>query len=128
MRETYGLPGETWCCGCPNLSDFAQWLLCSCCSVCQEVRTAEAFDISNSRFYVKAQSTALASTEPDNGSVLVQDPSDPEVFVRMPPSSLQPLPVSSVVRITEIALSNIRDTVLDPPPKQNVFHSNGGQQ
>ena len=125
MRETYGLPGETWCCGHPNLSDYAQWLLCSCCSVCQEVRTAEVFDISNSRFYVKAQSTALASSEPDNGR-RGQDFRESEVFAAAP-SSLQPLPVSSVVRITEIALSNIRDTVLDPPPKQNGFHDRGGQ-
>jgi hypothetical protein len=103
--------------------DFAQWLLCSWCSVCQEVRTAEAFDISNSRFYMKAQSTALASST-DNGRERAQEPRDSEVFT--PPSSLQPLPVSSVVRITEIALSNIQDTLLDPPPKQNAFH--GEQQ
>lgn len=121
MRETYGLPGETWCCGHPNLSDFAQWLLCSCCSVCQEVRTAEAFDISNSRFYVKAQSSGLASPESDNGS-------GQDSEVRPAPSSwLQPLPVSSVVRITERALCDISDTALDPPPKQTVGHGSSGQ-
>lgn len=59
MRETYNLPGETFCCDSPNMSDFTRWLFCSACSLCQEVRTAEAFDISNNKFYVKVARTTL---------------------------------------------------------------------
>lgn len=121
MRETYGLPEETWCCGYPNLSDLAQWLLCSWCSLCQEVRTAEAFDITDNRFYVKAERSGLS---PDLGQDV---PGGEELGfssgAAVSAASLQPLPVSTVVRITEMALSNIRDPMLDPPLKQNVFHN-----
>lgn len=108
MRETYGLPAETWCCGQPTLSDLAQWLMCSCCSLCQEVRTAEAFHIVNNRFYVKAESSVISS-EPDR-----------EEDLSASSSSLQPLPVSSVVRIAEIALSNVGDSMLNSSPKRGL--------
>lgn len=117
MRETYHLPEETWCCNHPDVSDFARWLLCSGCALCQEVRTAEAFDITDNRFYVKAAERGGGALSPRNEEGFSRDASSAE-------ASLQPLPpVSTVVRITEMALSNIRDPMLDPPSKQNVFHS-----
>lgn len=52
MRETFNLPASTWCFRNPRLTDCTQWLFCSICSLCQEVRTAESYDIRDDKFYV----------------------------------------------------------------------------
>ncbi|KAH7387997.1 hypothetical protein KP509_16G052600 [Ceratopteris richardii] len=56
MRKTYGLPPNKWCCGKAALTDCFLWLFCSLCSLCQEVRTSEAYRIHNSKFYSRYKS------------------------------------------------------------------------
>ena len=51
MRKAFGLPPQTWCFGKASLTDCTQWLFCSLCSLCQEVRTSEAYKIRDSKFY-----------------------------------------------------------------------------
>ncbi|XP_074280801.1 uncharacterized protein LOC141605800 [Silene latifolia] len=45
MRKRFKLPGYTSCCGKPAVSDCALWLCCCWCSLAQEVRTANFYDI-----------------------------------------------------------------------------------
>ncbi|KAK9742291.1 hypothetical protein RND81_03G161900 [Saponaria officinalis] len=45
MRKRFKLPGYTSCCNKPAISDFALWLCCCWCSLAQEVRTGNFYDI-----------------------------------------------------------------------------------
>lgn len=45
MRKKFHLPGNTFCCGHPSVTDCFQWLCCCSCSLAQEVRTADYYDI-----------------------------------------------------------------------------------
>eukprot|EP00250_Pteridium_aquilinum_P020218 c24752_g1_i2 orf=159-1214(-) len=72
MRKTFGLPAQTWCFGRAGLTDCIQWLFCSLCSLCQEVRTSEAYKIYNNKFYERSRSS-LPST-PNGLSSLGEDP------------------------------------------------------
>ncbi|XP_048566646.1 uncharacterized protein LOC125546424 [Triticum urartu] len=49
MRRRFGLPGSGLCCGRPDVTDCFQWLFCCPCSLAQEVRTADAYDIVHHR-------------------------------------------------------------------------------
>ncbi|KAL6337597.1 hypothetical protein AAG906_037190 [Vitis piasezkii] len=53
MRKRFNLPGNNLCCWKPALTDCAQWLCCACCSLAQEVRTADYYDIAENKFYTK---------------------------------------------------------------------------
>ncbi|CAM6096273.1 unnamed protein product [Calypogeia fissa] len=63
MRETFKLPASRFCCGWPGVTDCFQWLFCPVCSLCQEVRTAESYDIKDDRFYSR-KSQVLPSSPP----------------------------------------------------------------
>ncbi|XP_044461519.1 uncharacterized protein LOC123192886 [Mangifera indica] len=45
MRKRFNLPAYNFCCGKPAASDCTLWLFCCWCSLAQEVRTANAYDI-----------------------------------------------------------------------------------
>ncbi|KAJ0101719.1 hypothetical protein Patl1_06713 [Pistacia atlantica] len=45
MRKRFNLPAYNFCCGKPAASDCTLWLCCCWCSLAQEVRTANAYDI-----------------------------------------------------------------------------------
>ncbi|KAH9614322.1 hypothetical protein KSS87_015260 [Heliosperma pusillum] len=59
MRKRFKLPGYTSCCDKPAISDCALWFCCCWCSLAQEVRTANFYDIVDDKLYKKD----------DNGSV-----------------------------------------------------------
>ncbi|XP_019069821.3 uncharacterized protein [Solanum lycopersicum] len=50
MRKRYHLPSYNTCCGKPEVADCALWLFCCCCSLAQEVRTANSYDIVEDKF------------------------------------------------------------------------------
>ncbi|KAJ7569520.1 hypothetical protein O6H91_01G082000 [Diphasiastrum complanatum] len=52
MRKTFNLPAQRWCCNQPEMTDCTQWLFCSLCSLCQEVRTAEYYQVKDEKFYL----------------------------------------------------------------------------
>jgi Cys-rich protein (TIGR01571 family) len=109
MRQRYNLPSKTWCCGQPNMTDCTQWLFCSCCSLCQEVRTAEAFDVIDDKFYARSQARAESpGHESAHQSVLLNP---------VPASSIQP---TTPVRINDTGHSSEQQTTLTPPPAQSV--------
>ncbi|WOL04839.1 hypothetical protein Cni_G13561 [Canna indica] len=53
MRKKFSLPGNTFCCGQPSVTDCFQWLFCCSCSLAQEVRTADYYDIVEDKFIEK---------------------------------------------------------------------------
>nr|KYP45492.1 hypothetical protein KK1_032966 [Cajanus cajan] len=55
MRERFNLPPNKICCGNPAMTDCIQWLFCCWCSLAQEVRTAEFYDIVDEKFFSKRQ-------------------------------------------------------------------------
>lgn len=50
MRKRFNLPGNNIFCGQPDIADCTQWLFCCWCSLAQEVRTAEFYDIVEDKF------------------------------------------------------------------------------
>lgn len=71
MRKRFGLPGNGWCFGQPTLTDFMQWLFCSICSLSQEVRTGDFYEVYNDNIYPKASLDCNSSDMGDASPVLV---------------------------------------------------------
>lgn len=115
MRERFKLPKQKWCCGQPNTSDCTQWLFCSCCSLCQEVRTADAFEIRGSQFHSKTQG--------DGGDPSAETTATPDsiLLTPVPASSIDaPLPMATG-RVGESKMNNTEgQTLLNPPVPQVV--------
>ncbi|GMH05061.1 hypothetical protein Nepgr_006901 [Nepenthes gracilis] len=53
MRKQFNLPGYNFCCNKPAVADCALWLCCCWCSLAQEVRTGNVYDIVEDKFYRK---------------------------------------------------------------------------
>ncbi|KAL2541821.1 PLAC8 family protein [Abeliophyllum distichum] len=53
MRKRFNLPSYNFCCGKPAITDCAMWLFCCWCSLAQEVRTGNSYDIVEDKFYRK---------------------------------------------------------------------------
>lgn len=53
MRRRFNLPSYNFCCGKPAVSDCALWLFCCWCSLAQEVRTGNSYDIVEDKLYRK---------------------------------------------------------------------------
>ncbi|PIN13350.1 hypothetical protein CDL12_14035 [Handroanthus impetiginosus] len=53
MRKRFNLPPDNFCCGKPAVTDCALWLFCCWCSLAQEVRTGNSYDIVEDKFYRK---------------------------------------------------------------------------
>ncbi|EHA8588726.1 Cell number regulator 5 [Cocos nucifera] len=53
MRKRFKLPANPFCCGYPSVTDCMQWLFCWSCSLAQEVRTGNFYDIEDDSFYQK---------------------------------------------------------------------------
>lgn len=74
MRHAYGLPKSRWCCGQPKATDLATWFFCPCCALCQEVRTAEAYDIVDRSFYPQGAVGGGAAAAAGLGAVPRMEP------------------------------------------------------
>ncbi|CAL9777303.1 unnamed protein product [Musa acuminata subsp. burmannicoides] len=59
MRKKFNLPPNTFCCGEPSVTDCFQWLCCCSCSLAQEVRTADYYDVVEDKLYVKELSNTI---------------------------------------------------------------------
>ncbi|RWW23928.1 hypothetical protein GW17_00011804 [Ensete ventricosum] len=53
MRKRFKLPANPFCCGYPAMTDFMQWLFCWSCSLAQEVRTGNMYDVEEDSFHQK---------------------------------------------------------------------------
>lgn len=61
MRKRFNLPANNSCCGKPALTDYAQWVCCCWCSLAQEVRTADYYDIVEDKFFRKQTDASVQS-------------------------------------------------------------------
>lgn len=64
MRNRFGLPANHACCGKPDLTDCLQWLCCYSCSLAQEVRTADAYDLVLKHDHDSSSSTSMHHHHP----------------------------------------------------------------
>lgn len=69
MRKRFKLPANTCCCGQPSVTDCIRWQFCWACSLAQEVRTGNFYDIGDEMFYTTA-------TNEEHRVVLVPLPRD----------------------------------------------------
>ncbi|XP_073033258.1 uncharacterized protein [Primulina eburnea] len=53
MRKRFNLRPYNSCCGNPEAADCALWLFCCWCSLAQEVRTGNSYDVVEDKFYRK---------------------------------------------------------------------------
>ncbi|KAK4385268.1 hypothetical protein Sango_2650800 [Sesamum angolense] len=79
MRKRFNLPPYNFCCGKPAITDCALWLFCCWCSLAQEVRTGNSYDIVEDKFYKKKGDQLPMSPLPRE---------DGEFQLRSSPSSL----------------------------------------
>ncbi|GKD70394.1 PLAC8 motif-containing protein [Tanacetum coccineum] len=94
MRKRYNLPPSDSCCGKPAVTDCALWLFCCWCSLAQEVRTGNSYDIVEAKFYKKSGKGPGVESNPGS---LVQDTVGPSATLE------------------EGASSRGNDTSLEPP-------------
>ncbi|XWS07588.1 hypothetical protein CRYUN_Cryun41cG0001900 [Craigia yunnanensis] len=65
MRKRFNLPAYNFCCGQPEVSDCTLWLCCCWCSLAQEARTGNSYDIVEDK---------LLRKQMDNGTKLPTSP------------------------------------------------------
>ncbi|KAE9606197.1 hypothetical protein Lal_00024873 [Lupinus albus] len=58
MRKRFNLPAYNFCFGKPAASDCTLWLCCCWCSLAQEVRTGNTYDIIEDKFFRKENDTS----------------------------------------------------------------------
>ncbi|KAJ4841577.1 hypothetical protein Tsubulata_031084 [Turnera subulata] len=80
MRKRFNLPANNACFGRPAIADCAQWLFCCWCSLAQEVRTADFYDIVEDKFFRK-------QVEQSNPPTLSPLPREDGVQFQFSPSS-----------------------------------------
>lgn len=80
MRKKYNLPASTFCCGHGSSTDCCQWLFCCSCSLAQEVRTADYYEIVEDK---------LRDRQNDDGQLLMSPlpPEDGTPLFRSTPGS-----------------------------------------
>ncbi|XP_075500195.1 uncharacterized protein LOC142538779 [Primulina tabacum] len=79
MRKRFNLPPYKFCCGKPAVSDCALWLFCCWCSLAQEVRTGNSYDIVEDKFCKKKDDLSSISPLPreDGEFQFISGPSSP---------------------------------------------------
>ncbi|XP_039146077.1 uncharacterized protein LOC120283450 [Dioscorea cayenensis subsp. rotundata] len=94
MRKRFKLPRNTFCCGSGTMTDYMQWLFCWSCSLAQEVRTGNFYDVEDDSLYRRLMSGDL--------SALIQEGAKSPY--RRSFTSTTPLPVSSMVMTPSSAI------------------------
>lgn len=96
-RKKFKFPGNTLCCGSASMTDYMQWMFCWACSLAQEVRTGNFYDIEDDSVYRKLldgddeSQPALNHPPHDGGSsqAIASDcnPALPTAFIDESPTS-----------------------------------------
>ncbi|XP_039132417.1 uncharacterized protein LOC120269163 [Dioscorea cayenensis subsp. rotundata] len=99
MRKRFNLPAYTSCCNNPSVTDCFMWLCCCSCSLAQEVRTADSYEIVEDKFFMKqtdpdGQVTLSPLPREDGLPLFTSNPGSPYRSTSSPPifilSSLSP--------------------------------------
>ncbi|KAL1804994.1 hypothetical protein ACET3Z_028062 [Daucus carota] len=134
MRKRFNLPPYSFCCGKPAVADCALWLCCCWCTLAQEVRTGNAYEIAEAKFYKKkgAENTQLpmspSSRQDERGYQVKSGPSSPfgnssspaNIFKANSPSPSRFFnehrsPGRQPPEVKERSDTNTKDEILKPP-------------
>nr|XP_043634484.1 uncharacterized protein LOC122605589 [Erigeron canadensis] len=125
MRKRFNLPPSESCCGRPAVADCASWLFCCWCTLAQEVRTGNLYDIKEEKFYKKPGDETRdipISTLPQKEEFDFRSgQSSPPHNVSLPYKSKSPSPSrfqlehQNVSVVEEDSRSRDNDVTLDPP-------------
>ncbi|KAF8081133.1 hypothetical protein N665_0903s0014 [Sinapis alba] len=83
MRKRFKLPSYKFCFGNAAIADCTLWLFCCWCSLAQEVRTADSYEIVEDKFCQRAQEKSLVSPLPREDGVF-----DPKVGLGSSPRNM----------------------------------------
>ncbi|KAL9226794.1 hypothetical protein vseg_002565 [Gypsophila vaccaria] len=90
MRKRFKLPGYTSCCNKPAVSDCFLWLCCCWCSLAQEVRTANFYDIIEDKLLKKEHTENVELEDVNDNHLLASSsqviPSDSDLSTTANPS------------------------------------------
>ncbi|XAR65997.1 hypothetical protein NMG60_11012032 [Bertholletia excelsa] len=124
MRKRFNLPPYNFCCGKPAVADCALWLCCCWCSLAQEVRTGNSYDVVEDKFYRKPMSPLPRE---DGDFQLRSGPSSPSGIVSSPPipkaNSPSPSRLSGgyrspdrhLISVEEESYTGGKDEMMTPP-------------
>ncbi|KAL5201958.1 hypothetical protein ABZP36_012910 [Zizania latifolia] len=103
MRKRFNLPASNFCCCNAEATDCFQWLCCCSCSLAQEVRTADYYDIAEDRSYtaqITEESQRIMSPlrredglplfRSNPGSPYPSSTASPSIFIMESPSAPPP--------------------------------------
>ncbi|XP_073008876.1 uncharacterized protein [Typha latifolia] len=90
MRKKFNLPVNNFCCGYPSATDCFQWLCCCSCSLAQEVRTADYYEITENKSNTEQMTDTQLGLSPlpreDGLPLYKSSPSSPYMSALSPPS------------------------------------------
>jgi Cys-rich protein (TIGR01571 family) len=90
MRKRFNLPENNFCCHNPNATDCFQWLFCCSCSLAQEVRTADYYDIAEEGQRIMSplpREDGLPLFKSTPGSPYRSGTASPSIFIMESPSA-----------------------------------------
>ncbi|CAA6669282.1 unnamed protein product [Spirodela intermedia] len=140
MRRRFKLPPSTFCCGFPNITDCFQWLFCWSCSLAQEVRTANFYDIADDGFFSKnpPPGSAVEGGDGGGGNRIHSIPiSELPELLKEPVVELPQRSFSSPARISDVLIpmwshparvadcNQAGDGSLSPPRPPTMIHAEG---
>ncbi|KAL4556947.1 hypothetical protein LXL04_035115 [Taraxacum kok-saghyz] len=112
MRKRFNLPPSSFCCGSPGVSDCALWLCCCWCSLAQEVRTGNKYDILKNKFYKKNEGEMGISPLPREGQEFN--------YGSTPSPSRYLQDYQTPNRMKEASSSRGNDSILEPPIPSSI--------
>ncbi|XP_071710716.1 uncharacterized protein [Rutidosis leptorrhynchoides] len=119
MRKRFNLPPSNYCCGKPDITDCALWLCCCWCSLAQEVRTGNAYDIIEDKFYKKTEDEfveiAISPLHREGGKSGFRSSPSPSRFMKE-----QKSPISQLSMVEEDSYSRFDDISLEPPVPSTI--------
>ncbi|XP_042513052.1 uncharacterized protein LOC122087977 [Macadamia integrifolia] len=103
MRKKFNLPANDFCCGHPTVADCARWLFCCSCSLAQEVRTVDFYNIVEDKFCRKQMDEStlgvLSPLSHEDRSVQLQSSPSPQLWNGSSASELRNLDSPSPGRV-----------------------------
>ncbi|KAJ4805080.1 Protein PLANT CADMIUM RESISTANCE 8 [Rhynchospora pubera] len=73
MRKRFNLPSSKFCFGKEDLTDCFQWLCCCYCSLAQEVRTGDFYDVVEDKFYYKEMDNVTGGGPSSNQAGVIEE-------------------------------------------------------
>ena len=134
MRKRFNLPAYNFCCGDPTAADCTLWLCCCWCSLAQEVRTGNSYDIVEDTFCRKQMDhgdPSLISPLPCEDAIsgpsspLGNDTSPSKILTTSSPSPSRVLngyysPDRPLSTMKEEFFAGVRDETMTPPSTSPV--------